>query len=123
MMTDEIVKMSRQCVAELVGAEQANAEPDSIEGDERRENIRWPFLRTVELWPAEGDGRQHWLATCQNLSYGGLAMLTDQPFKPDTPIEFACHLPEASFYGKATVRHCTEIAEGFLVGVEFDFED
>ena len=123
MQTDEIVAMTRERVAELVRAQQAHAEPDAFEGDEQREDTRWPFPGTVEVWPAGGDGRQHWLATCQNVGYGGLGMIADRPFKPDTPVEFACHLPEASFYGKATIRHCTEVPEGFLVGVEFNFED
>jgi len=123
MQTDEIVAMTRERVAELVRAQQTHDEPDSFEGNEQRGDTRWPFPGAVEVWPAGGDGRQHWLATCHNVGYGGLGMIADQPFKLDTPVEFACHLPEASFYGKATVRHCTEVPEGFLVGVEFNFED
>jgi len=122
MLTDEIVPMTRQQVADLVRAQAAHIEPTLFEGSEQRNDIRWPFPGAVEVWPAGGDGRIRWLATCQNLGYGGLGMLTDEPFPIDTPLDFACHLPEASFYGKATVRHCTELHEGYIVGVEFNFE-
>lgn len=123
MLTDEIVAMTRKQVAELVRIQQADNKPTLFEGYEQRGNRRWPFPGAVEVWPAGGDGRQRWLGTCHNLGYGGLGMLADEPFQPDTPIEFACHLPEASFYGKATVRHCTEVPDGYIIGVEFNFED
>jgi len=122
MQTEEIVAMTHEHVAQLVRARQSQAKPNDFEGHEQRMDIRWPFPGTVEIWPNDGDGRRCWLATCLNLGYGGLGMLADEPFSLDTPIEFACHLPEASFFGKAVVRHCTELPDGYLVGIEFDFD-
>ena len=53
-------------------------------------------------------------------------MLSVPSFKPATPVEISLHLPEASFYGKATVRYCaqvdTETGDEYVMGLEFDFE-
>lgn len=121
MKTDEIVKLTPQRVAALVRARQAADDADWYEGREKRDDVRWPFPGAVELWPVDGDGRERWYATCRNLSLYGLGMLTEQPFDPGTNVEIACHFPEASFYGQAVIRHCTETPHGFLVGVEFDY--
>ncbi len=121
MKTDEIVRLTRKRVAALVRSRQEQDDPDLFEGRERRENLRWPFPGAVELWPTGGDGRERWYGTCRNLSMNGLAMVTDEPFTPGAAVEIACHFPEASFYGEAVVRHCTQVPQGFLVGVEFRF--
>jgi len=121
MKTEEIVRLTRKRVAALVKARQEQEDPDFFEGGERRENFRWPFPGAVELWPAGGDGRERWYATCRNLSMGGLGMVAEQPFEAGTQVEIACHFPEATFFVEAVVRHCTPVPDGFLVGVEFRF--
>jgi len=121
MITDEIVKLSRERMADLVRSR--HDPPADFDGEERRVVTRWPFPGTAELRPAEGDGRPLWFATCRNVSETGLGISTDEPFEPGTPLEIAFHLPEASFYGKATVRYCTQTPQAYLVGLEFDFEE
>lgn len=121
MKTDEIVRLTPKRVARLVRARQEREAPELFEGKEHRSNMRWPFMGAVELWPAAGDGQERWYATCQNLSEGGMGMVTEDAFDTGTPVELACHLPEASFFGFGTIRHCTEIPDGYLVGIEFDF--
>lgn len=121
MLADEIVKLSREGILDLL---RERARPDdAFGGGNRRRRPRWPFPGTIELWPADGDGTRQWFGTCHNLSEGGLGITCDDPFEADTPLEIAFHLPEASFYGKATVRHCLETPRGYMIGLQFDFAD
>lgn len=125
MKTDEIVKLTQKGVTSLLKARRKLAGPsaDLYAGQEHRRNTRWPFPGQVELWPADSDGRERWYATCHNLSTNGLGMIADNPFEPGTKVELACHFPEASFYGRGVIRHCTRIPRGFLIGLQFDFEE
>jgi hypothetical protein len=41
----------------------------------------------------------------------------------DTKIALAIHQPELSCYGHAVIRHCTQTPAGYLVGMEFIFEE
>ena len=85
----------------------------------RRRAQRWPFPGTVELWIPDEDGvEQHTLATSLNLSVHGIGLRTD-----DTELAIAIHEPEVSFHGRAIVRHCTELEEGYYVGMQFKFPD
>lgn len=122
MIADEIVKLTREQVAALLRSrEEEKAEP--FLGKERRHVPRWPFPGAVELRPAGGDGTQQWFATCRDLSDIGMGMWGDCHLEPGTPVEIAFHLPEASFYGNATVRYCEEAQDQYLIGVEFDFSE
>lgn len=123
MQTEEIVKITRARVAELVKIRERSEDAELFEGDERRQYSRWPFPGAVELSPAGGDGRSRWYATCGNLSLGGLGMMADRHFAPGMVVDLSCHLPEATLYGQATVRHCRQTEYGYLVGVEFNFEE
>lgn len=125
MKTEEIVKLTPKRVASLLKARRKLAGPsaDLYTGQDHRRCIRWPFPGQVELWSAGSDGRERFYATCHNLSTNGLGMIADDAFEPGTPVELACHFPEASFYGKGVIRHCTKIPKGFLIGLQFDFED
>ena len=122
MQTEEIVKLTRKELHHLVTA-QSRAEHRKFTGKDRRKNPRCMFPSMVEVWPVDGDGSEHWLGICQNLSMHGLGMICDFEFEPDTEIEISVHLFEASIYGKAIVRHCTQIPSGYLVGVEFNFDE
>ena len=123
MQTEEIVKITRNRVADLVKIRERSEDAGLFEGDDRRTHPRWPFPGAVELSPADGDGRTRWFATCGNLSLGGLGLMTDHYFPPGMIVEFSCHLPEATLYGQATVRHCRQTEYGYLVGVEFNFQE
>ena len=122
MQTEEIVKLTRKELHNLI-VSQNLAEGKGLSGKERRTKPRCMFPAMVEIWPMNGDGSEHWLGICQNLSMNGLGIICDYGFEPDTEIEISIHLFEASVYGKATVRHCTEIPQGYLVGVEFNFDE
>ena len=89
----------------------------------QRQATRWPFPGTVELWiPVTASGERYALASSINLSVEGMAIKHDEPLEPGTQVGIAFHEPEASFHGKATVRHCTEVADGvFFVGMKFCF--
>ena len=122
MSTEEIVKLTREGVQDLI---RNQSEPsDDYDGTNRRRQPRWPFPGTVELWPDGGDGSRQWFGTCRDLSEGGLGFNCDAYFEPGTPLEIAFHLPAASFYGKATVRHSLESPDDdYIVGVQFNYED
>jgi hypothetical protein len=122
MQTDEIVKLTRKELHNLI-VSQGEAERYKFTGRDRRMNPRCMFPAMVEVWPANGDGTEHWLGICQNLSMNGLGMVCDCSFEPDTAIEISVHLFEASIYGKAFVRHCTKTPRGYLIGVEFNFDE
>ena len=115
MKTEEIVRLTRKRVAALVKARQEQEDPDFFEGGERRENFRWPFPGAVELWPAGGDGRERWYATCRNLSMGGLGMAAEQPFEAGNPGQIPRHFPHATPFRQAVGRHFTPVLGGFLV--------
>jgi hypothetical protein len=123
MQIDEIVKITRQRVADLVHQREQDDGAHLFIGDERREHIRWPFPGAVELAPVGDDGRKRWFATCGNLSFGGLGVMTDHYFEPGTVIEISCHFPESSMFGRAVVRHCRPARQGYLMGVQFLFDE
>ncbi len=91
--------------------------------DCQRQVPRWPFPGTVELWIPDRDGGERYvLATSVNLSFRGLGIQVDEELPEGMELGIAIHEPEASFHGRATVRHCSGIAaDSFLIGLEFDF--
>ena len=121
MIADEILKLTRQGITEVLAAKQDQAEP--FMGDERRLAPRWPFPGTIELRPADGDGREQWFGTVRNVSETGLGASGDHYFELGTVLEIAFHLPEASFYGKGTVRYCKQVRGEFMLGLEFLFDE
>jgi len=122
MQTEEIVKLTRKDLHHLLVSQQKHSS-DQYSGRERRDNYRCYFPAMVEVWPSNGDGSEHWLGVCQNLGKNGLGMICDCNFEQDTRLEISVHLFEASIYGKAVVRHCTKTPRGYLVGLEFEFDE
>ena len=120
-IADEIVKLTRRGIRELLEGRYAHSE--SYGGSERRHLPRWPFPGPVEIWPVDGDGRTRWLGTSRDISESGMGMSCDTHFDPGTCLEIALHLPEATFCGKGLVRYCAESRHGFMIGVEFEFEE
>jgi hypothetical protein len=74
----------------------------------------------IEIYVA-GEDRGRWFATCTNLAETGLGMISEQYFAPETRLELAIHLPEATFCGNGIVRYVMKTPRGQMVGVEFDF--
>lgn len=123
MKTEEIVKITRRRVAELVKARTQSSGPGLFAGHEKRKHTRWPFPGAVELSPVNDDGRKRWFATCGNVSLGGLGIIAERCFEDGTELEISCHLPEMTLVGRATVRHCEEIPQGYMVGLRFEFDE
>lgn len=118
MQTAEICPLTRESVQSLLAERCA----DAIVGKPgRRGGQRWPFRGTIEMWlPGEDGALEHTLATCLDLSLGGVGIRSDLPLECGLEIELAVHQPEVSFHGRATVRHCTPTERGdFLAGLEF----
>ncbi len=122
MDAEKIVKLSPDVIRELLESRQINAQSKHSPG--KRHQERWPFPGTVEVWlPDDCYGERHLLATLHNLSANGLAMRTRRPIPTETRISLAVHQPELSGYGHAIVRHCTRASVGYLVGVEFHYQE
>ncbi len=97
-------------------------ECQSHNGRDKRKSPRWPFQGTVELWFGDPDACDYYaLATCENLSVGGVGVRFDEPIEPDTELSIAIHEPEKSLHGKAVVRHCTRLRSDYYIGLEFLF--
>ena len=121
MDAEKIVKLTPAVIRELLDANRINVHSKHPPGKRRQE--RWPFPGTVEVWlPDECYGERHLLTTLHNLSLIGLAMRSRRPIPTETRISLALHQPELSCYGHAIVRHCTCASVGYLIGVEFHYE-
>lgn len=148
MQVNEIVRLTRQNVAELMTLREQNKQatlfkrsdrrrpeesnpclfegPDrrcSPKSDRRQQPSRWPFPGMVELLSEDSNYQTPSFATCIDVSLSGLGLVTDSPFSPGTVVDFACHLPEMTICGQATVKRCTETQKGYAVGVEFILGD
>jgi len=123
MRTEEIAKLSRRLIDDLVHEREHSEGAALVERDERRRDPRWPFPGAIEIWPTGSEGGQRWFASCGNLSRTGIGMFMDRPLEPGLAVEMACHFPEVTVCGPATIRHCTKTPAGYMVGAEFNFED
>lgn len=122
MDAERIIKLSLTAVSELLNSQNIQALPKQAPGQRRAP--RWPFPGAVEVWlPDHCYGERHMIATMHNLSLHGLAMRTRLPIPSGTLISLAIHEPALSCYGQAVVRHCTRAVVGYLVGVEFIFNE
>ena len=123
MQTNEIVKLTRKQVTDLIcRRREADAPGTDFEGKENRQAIRWPFPGTVEM-RAAGQDAGPWFGTCRDLAEGGIGLKADQSFEPGTLLDISVHVREESFFGQATVRYCQETETDYMIGLEFVFED
>ena len=121
METIEIFPLTQTAIEDLLNA-RAGADPDRRRKN-RRQIERWPFPGTIELWVPDEDGvEQYSLATSLNLSLEGVGVRCDDPLDIGMELAIAIHEPELSFHGRAVVRHCTEMAGDYLIGMQFVFE-
>ncbi len=117
----EFCALSEEAVARLLKGRQPKEQAGHISG--RRKAPRWPFPGTVELWVPDAEGiEQHTLATSLNLSLHGVGIRIDDELPVGATLSIAIHEPEVSFHGRAIVRHCTRIDEGYYIGMQFDFD-
>ncbi len=121
METIEIFPLTENSVDELL-AERMGMDVE-CNGSTQRKHPRWPFPGTVELWiPGEFGPERHSLATSINLSAHGMGVRCDEELPPGMELEIAIHEPEASFHGRAIIRHCTPLRSGqYIVGMQFLF--
>lgn len=119
----EILPLTRQAVAKLITSRALSRQASLRDESCRRHRVRWPFPGAAELWIRDDAGiEHHWLATCLNLSLGGIGIRLDRSLAPGAELDIAVHQPEVSFHGRAIVRHCTPTADGeFAAGLEFCF--
>jgi hypothetical protein len=120
VQTDEFIPLTEQALLELLAdryAAKVTAEPEG-----RRRQPRWPFPGTVELWLTNAAGEQeHVLGRALNLSLAGIGVLLEEDVRLGQEVNLAIHQPEATFYGKAVVRHATLTEHGVRAGLEFVF--
>lgn len=55
----------------------------------------------------------------QDISHGGLAIVSDRKYKPGTRLSVEINLVEPPFRAHVVVAWCRERREGWLLGVEF----
>jgi hypothetical protein len=120
MDADDIYPLTREAVRNLL---ETRRRADALPGDLGKRLLpRWPFPGTVQLWLPNSDGsEEHLLATLHDLSERGVGMRCDQKLELGQTLAIAIHQPEASFHGRATVRHCTPRRSGYHIGMEFNF--
>lgn len=123
MDASEIQPLTRNNVGRLLMT-RAGAEPTSHAQGKRRAP-RWPFPGTVEFWLPDGrGGERHEFATSLNLSLDGMGVSFEEPLNDGQELAVAIHEPEASFHGRAVVRHCTKSGDGlYYLGMQFVYED
>ena len=122
MQTQEIVKLTRKRIAEIVKARQdAGKLPTEQAHVERRKVARWPFKGAVELWPDGADGRSLTHGTCLNISETGMGLSCDEHLNSGQIMEVAVHLPEMTLCGRAIVHYCAEVRSQYMIGMEFVF--
>ncbi len=130
METTEIRPLAREALVTLL-ADRNAAELDASSNGRRRASTngrrrvaRWPFPGTAELWIPDDDGPERYaLATSLNVSLHGVGVRCDEQLTPGLELMIAIHEPEVSLHGRAVVRHCTEIEDDYLIGLEFIFDD
>jgi hypothetical protein len=124
MDAERIIKLSVNAVRELLDSQNIHIQTTHKQPAGARRSPRLPFPVAVEVWlPDSCYGERHMFATMHILSLHGLAMRTRLPIPTDTPISLAIHEPSLSCYGQAVVRHCTRGPVGYLIGVEFIFNE
>jgi hypothetical protein len=123
MDTEEIVKLSREALLDLIQSRLAAGTLEAYAGPERRRTPRWPFPGQVEVRSAEGDQRMPHFFDCRDLNETGMGMCGDVYYAVGSIIELSVHLPEMTLYGRAVVRYSMRTSRGHMMGVEFLFNE
>ena len=121
MDADEIIPLNADTVQMLLESRQAQRRASGEKG--RRVIERWPFPGTTQLWVYDSKhGERMVIGTCRDVSAAGVGIRLDEPLLAGTTVSIAVHQPEASYHGKAVVRHCTARKKGFFAGLQFRFD-
>ncbi|HOB73210.1 MAG TPA: PilZ domain-containing protein [Phycisphaerae bacterium] len=123
METEEIVKLSREAVINLIKTRRSTVHIEPFAGPERRRSPRWPFPGQVEVRVADDEQCPPGFFDCRDLSETGMGMCGDHHYPVGTVIELALHVPELTLYGRAVVRYCMQTSRGHMMGVEFLFDE
>jgi len=116
MKSSEFCQLNEDNVAELLASR--NQTQTGVE--DRRKSARWPFPGTAVLSIPREDGTEDYvLATSLDLGPDGVGIRCERPLKPGLELSIALHEPEKTFHGRARVRHCTEMEDEFLIGMQF----
>jgi len=120
MNATEIRPLTPDAILKLLTGRQSGKHV--VKHDKRRAP-RWAFPAPVELWvPQENGFEGYMLATCENLSTGGVGVRCDEDLPLGCELAIAIHQPEKSFHGRATVCHSIKMADDYYVGLEFTFD-
>lgn len=121
MDADEIISLNPDSVHMLLESRQARRRSKTEEC--RRQVERWPFPGTTQVWITEGaDKEKMVIGTCTDVSRAGMGLRVDEPLPMGETVAIAIHQPEASYHGRAIVRHCTSRRKTFFVGLQFIFD-
>jgi hypothetical protein len=123
MDTEEIVKLSRRAVANLIESRLASGKLESYAGHERRKSPRWPFPGQVEVRLLGDNHYPPSFFDCRDLGETGMGMCGEHGYEVGTVIELALHVPEVTFFGKGIVRYSMRTRQGRMMGVEFIFDE
>jgi hypothetical protein len=121
--TEEIVKLSRRAVVDLIESRLASGKLEPFAGHERRKSPRWPFPGQVEVRLADDDHSPPSFFDCRDLSETGMGMCGEHAYEVGTIIDMSLHVPEVTFYGRAVVRYSMRMRHGQMMGVEFIFDE
>lgn len=122
MKAEEIVKLSREALIDLVNKRLAESGMEPYAGPERRRTPRWPFPGQVEIRPVDEDLGLPQFFDCRDLNDTGMGMCGESAYPVGTILELSIHLPEMTLYGQAVVRYCMHTPRGYMMGVEFLFD-
>jgi hypothetical protein len=122
MHTEEIVKLSRASVTELIKTRLGKYAIEAYTGPERRRSPRWPFPGQVEVRPTDELHIQPSFFDCRDLSESGMGMCGDVYYPVGSIVELSIHVPEVTLYGRGVVRYCMRTSQGHMMGVEFLFD-
>jgi hypothetical protein len=120
MLTEEFIPITADNVLEFLH-QRYGQDCERVHG-ERRHQPRWPFPGTVELWIPNDQGDEDYvLAHALNVSTLGIGIMSDEQIAPNTQVSLAIHQPEATLFGRATVRHVTDTVDGAVIGLRFHY--
>ena len=119
MKVDEFKPLTKSAIRSLL--ESRHSRRESADGPDKRRLPRWALPGQVEIWVPEQDGSEvHNVGDIRELNEIGVGVQCGLKIEPGQVIFIAIHQPEASFHGKAIVRHCTPHSTGYHVGLEFE---
>ncbi len=94
----------------------------TFEGTERRESVRFPSSLDAICWQPESPNTEPWSAIVQNISVGGVGLISRRPIEQGTRflIKLQSNFVDMSVPMHARAVHLSSQGdEGWLIGCEF----